>query len=93
MSDIEAKVLAFIREERPDLTIDAETELMEAGVLDSIALVKSIQFLESDFSISIPDDDIDPTMFATPRSIAEYVAKRLGGTSASAPAAQAVPAE
>jgi acyl carrier protein len=91
MSDIETQVLDFIREERPDLTITAETELMEAGVLDSIALVKSIQFLEGTFGITIPDTDIDPSMFATPRAIAQYVARRRGD--APAKAAEAVPAE
>ena len=91
MSNVENQVLDFIREERPDLTITAETELMEAGVLDSIALVKAIQFIESTFGISIPDSDIDPTMFATPRSIAEYVERRRGD--APAGASQAVPAE
>jgi acyl carrier protein len=93
MSDVETQVLEFIREERPDLTITAETELMEAGVLDSIALVKSIQFLEGTFGISIPDSDIDPTVFATPRAIADYVSKRRGDTPAAASPAQAVPAE
>lgn len=92
MSNYETQVLTFIREERPDLTITAETELMEAGVLDSIALVKTIQFLEATFGISIPDSDIDPSMFATPRSIADYVAHRRGDAPAET-AAEAVPAE
>ena len=65
MSDIETQVLNFIREERPDLEIGPDTELMEAGVLDSIALIKSIQFAESTFGITIPDSDIDPSIFAT----------------------------
>jgi acyl carrier protein len=92
MSDIETQILDFIREERPDLTITAETELMEAGVLDSIALVKSIQFLEGTFGITIPDSDIDPSMFATPRAIAAYVARRRGDSATTRPA-EAVPAE
>lgn len=93
MTDIVAAVVNFIREERPDLTIEADTELMDAGVLDSIALIKSIQFMESEFGITIPDSDIDPAIFATPRSIAGYVAKRRGDTGASARTGEAVPAE
>ena len=57
----------------------------------AVMVVKAIQFIESTFGISIPDSDIDPTMFATPRSIAEYVERRRGD--APAGASQAVPAE
>ncbi len=89
MNDIETQVLDFIREERPDLTIDADTELMEAGVLDSISLIKSIQFMEQTFGLTIPDTDIDPAIFATPRSIAAYIARHRGDT----PAASTAPAE
>jgi acyl carrier protein len=89
MNDIEAQVLNFIREERPDLTINADTELMEAGVLDSIALIKSIQFAEATFGITIPDSDIDPSIFATPRAIAAYIARRRGDTGAESPEAVA----
>ena len=93
MSDIETQVLDFLREERPDLTIAADTELMEAGVLDSIALIKSIQFVESTFGVTIPDSDIDPSIFATPRAIAAYIARRQGKTAAEAAAPETVPAE
>jgi acyl carrier protein len=93
MNDIDTQVLNFIREERPDLEIGPDTELMEAGVLDSIALIKSIQFAESTFGITIPDSDIDPSIFATPRAIAAYIARRRGDAPASARSSEAVPAE
>jgi acyl carrier protein len=93
MSDIENQVLTFIRDERPDLTISSDTELMEAGVLDSIALIKAIQFMESTFGITIPDSDIDPAIFSTPRDIAAYIARRRGDPAAPARPQEAIPAE
>jgi acyl carrier protein len=93
MNQIESQVLTFIREERPDLTIDADTELMEAGVLDSIALIKAIQFMESTFGITIPDSDIDPSIFSTPSAVAAYIARRRGEPAAPARFTEAVPAE
>jgi acyl carrier protein len=93
MIDIETQVLNFIREESPDLEIGPDTELMEAGVLDSIALIKSIQFAETTFGITIPDSDIDPSIFATPRAIAAYIARRSGGSATPARASEAVAAE
>lgn len=89
MTAIETSVLAFVREQRPDLTIEPDTALIESGVLDSIALIKAIQFIEATFGLAIPDSDIDPDMFATPKSIAAYVAERTGATATSEP----VPAE
>jgi acyl carrier protein len=93
MTEIENSVLSFIREERPDLAIELDTELMEAGILDSISLIKSIQFMEQTFGIKIPDSDIDLAIFATPRAIAGYVAGKSGGAAAPARAPEAVPAE
>ena len=92
MTEIQSSILSFIREERPDQRITADTELMEAGVLDSIALIKTIQFLESTFGVTLPDSDIDPQIFATPASIAAYVARKLGIVEP-ARAAESVPAE
>jgi acyl carrier protein len=93
MNDIESQVLAFIREERPDLTIHADTELMDAGVLDSIALIKAIQFMEATFGITIPDSDIDPSIFSTPKAVADYIARRRGGQAAAARPPETVAAE
>lgn len=78
MTDILSEVLGFLREERPEAQIGATTELMEAGLLDSIAIIKSIQFMEATFGIGIADTEIDPAMFSTPATIAAFVAGKLG---------------
>jgi len=53
--------------------VTADTRLLEAGLLDSIALVQLVQFLEEHFNISIPDADMGAELFETPASIAAYV--------------------
>ena len=60
-----------------DLTITPQTRLLEADILDSIALVGLVQFLESEFGLEIPDQDLVPELFETPASIADYIASRL----------------
>lgn len=56
-----------------------DTPLLETGVLDSINLVRLIQFLEERFSMSIPDGDFGPELFESPASLAAYVERRKQG--------------
>jgi acyl carrier protein len=54
-----------------------DTPLLETGVLDSINLVRLIQFLEERFNIQIPDSDFGPDLFASPAALAAYVERRV----------------
>lgn len=53
--------------------VSRDTPLMEAGVLDSINLVRLVQFIEERFGVSIPDADFGPELFETPATVAAYV--------------------
>ena len=44
--------------------------LLEKGILDSLAIVKLLSFLEEEFDIEIDDADFDPDNFESIRSIA-----------------------
>ena len=59
--------------------VTRDTQLLETGVLDSINLVRLIQFIEERFNLSIPDSDFGPDLFETPASLAAYVARRKQG--------------
>ena len=52
--------------------IAADDELAAAGV-DSMALLKVLVFLERDFGIWIPDEDLSDEIIATARTLATYV--------------------
>jgi acyl carrier protein len=58
--------------------ISPDTELMEGGFLDSTGLVQLIMFLETTFGIVVADSDVVPETFATPTSIAAFVATKAG---------------
>ena len=47
--------------------------LLERGLLDSMALVKLISFLEERFGVELSDDEFDPDHFETLDAIAEMV--------------------
>lgn len=72
--------MAFIAEMQgagAPVPVGRETMLIETGLLDSIGLVRLIQFVEERFGLSIPDADVTPDTFATPAALAAYVERQL----------------
>lgn len=56
--------------------IGPETNLFEAGVLDSFGLIELVKFIEKEFSISITDDEIASPALASLAGMAELVARK-----------------
>lgn len=52
-----------------------DDSLLERGILDSLAIVKLLSFLEEEFDVEIDDADFDPDNFETINSIAKLVAE------------------
>lgn len=66
--DIETVLMAFIAEEllrRPGIALDARSSLISAGILDSLALLKLILFVEQRFGVKVGDGDVTPDNFET----------------------------
>ncbi|HEX9666610.1 MAG TPA: phosphopantetheine-binding protein [Thermodesulfobacteriota bacterium] len=58
--------------------IKDDTPLIELGVgVDSVATLELLVALESEFEISIDEEDIDQNLLENIYSIAEYIGKRL----------------
>lgn len=76
MEQIERSVMAFMSDIESDTPILLDTALMERGLLDSIGLVRLIQYLEAEFGISIADSEIAPEIFISPATIAAFVARK-----------------
>jgi acyl carrier protein len=51
--------------------------LFESGLLDSFSLVDLVSALEKEFSIHIPDADLQPRKFDSVERIEAYVASRM----------------
>ena len=76
MSQYEQPIMDYIAEvvaETGGAPVTRDTQLLEAGVLDSINLVRLVQFLEERFAIKIPDDDLGHELFESPASLSAYV--------------------
>lgn len=79
MQDIETAIVAFVGEMHdgdPAVDVTSDTRLLESGLLDSIGLVRLIQFIEETFGVAIPDADVTPDTFASPSDLATYVGAR-----------------
>jgi len=57
--------------------VDEEESLFDSGVLDSFALPELVSALEKEFSIKIPDSDLNPRKFETLSRITEYIESKI----------------
>jgi len=59
-----------------------ETDLIETGLLDSLALVELLAELEESFDVSISTDDLELENFRNIKSIAVFVMRRAAAVEA-----------
>ncbi|MFQ5705422.1 MAG: acyl carrier protein [Gemmatimonadales bacterium] len=74
----EEKIFDFIKTTlvpNSDLAFDAEIDLLESGILDSVAMMELIVWLEDSFGIAIDTDDLVPENFASLGAMARYIEK------------------
>ncbi|HHB82700.1 MAG TPA: acyl carrier protein [Devosia sp.] len=76
-NEIIAHLETLLAGSNPCLIIDADTDLIGAGLLDSLNIVRLIQFVETRFDIQIEDDDISPELFISANRLAQYVSTRI----------------
>lgn len=70
--------LAAISLDRNTNTFDINESLYgtQSG-FDSFALMEFILRLEEEFGITIPDQDLDPDIFASVKTVSDYVSKQV----------------
>ena len=79
VNSIEEVVLEWLREcvEAESVTVDRESPLLELEVLDSLSILQLVGFIEERFNVAMPLEEFVPDNFATPKSVAEMVARRI----------------
>jgi acyl carrier protein len=81
IDSIEERVYAFLLEKFPlarKAGIDRNTALLEKGILDSLGVLDVVSFLESEFSMTICDEELVPENFQTLRTLSSFVLKKNG---------------
>lgn len=59
--------------------IDAETPLLEMGILDSLAMVSLLAFVQNRFGVHIPDEAVVPEHFETLQALAQLITELRAG--------------
>jgi len=78
--DVGSEVEGFILEK---VTLDGEKiardeDLLASDILDSMAIVELVSFLEARFGIQVSDDDLMPENFKTIDEIVAFVERAKG---------------
>jgi acyl carrier protein len=78
----EARIRAFLLEDvlydRDLRELDVNENLLEKGLLDSLAIFKVVSFCEEQFGITIPDADVLPDNLESVRAIGALVDRVRG---------------
>ena len=57
-------------------SIDENDSLLENGIIDSLAIMKLLAFIEKEFMVKVSDEDLMPENFNTIASIARLIEKQ-----------------
>lgn len=72
---ISRTLLSGKREVHPD------DDLLGSGIVDSVAMMRLVGFIEQEYEVQIPFEDITIENFTSVRAIAEYVEQRRAASS------------
>ena len=78
VQDIEARVRAFIVEQlNPDAGgLDADADLIEEGLLNSLTLTHLVMYLEETFALEVTPAEFDARTFRSIRAIEAFVQRK-----------------
>ena len=62
---------------RPDFKLGETDSLLERGIIDSMGVMELVAFIESEFGVSVGDDDVTEENIGSLRAIAAFVGARV----------------
>lgn len=68
-------LIAILKDIRPDIEFNNETNLITSGLLDSLDIIRLISEIEAVLNVSIPGEDIVPENLETIKCIEELIKK------------------
>jgi acyl carrier protein len=81
-SSVLARTRLYVRDTflymRPGFVLGDDDRLLERGIIDSMGVLELIAFLETEFGVTVGDDDVTEENLGTLASIDRYVASRRG---------------
>jgi len=81
MTEIEKNLLAYIQKEclskNSDYVPGFNDDLFDAGIVDSAGLISFLAYIEKEYHINIPDEDLLPENFKSISDITNYINSRI----------------
>lgn len=74
---IQNQIVDFLQSVTGQQSLDAGTDLFDAGATDSLTMMDLLVFLETEFQVRLAFTDLNPDVFKTPASLAELIATRM----------------
>lgn len=80
--DLRARVKSYIVDEllvdQGQVVVDDRQELLLSGLLDSLAVVRLVSFIETDLHVRVPPEDVTIDHFEHVDAIVAYLQPRAG---------------
>ena len=74
---VEQEILAFMRKIKPEhASIDAHTDLIGGGILDSLAVLQLVSFVTERFAVMVPARDLTTANLRSAATLAKLVEAR-----------------
>lgn len=84
---LENRLVKFLKALTGQDGIQSNTDLIEAGIADSLTMMDLLVFIETEVGIRLDFTDLTPEIFRTPATIAGHLTERLAAPRASRPEA------
>ncbi len=72
-------IIAFIKEElnseKQDLQVDVEEDLLGSGLVESMGMMRLVQFVEDTFDMKVEPQDMTIDNFITVQAIVDFVSR------------------
>ncbi len=77
---MEEKIVAFVNDQissnQTDEKIEAQDDLLGGGILDSLGMMRLISFIETEFGIKVPPEDMTIENFINIETITGYISSK-----------------
>jgi acyl carrier protein len=74
---IQHKIVEFLVTTTGQSSLDAETDLESAGLIDSLAMMDLLVFFEGEFGVRLEFEDLTPDVFHSAATIARRIEIRV----------------
>jgi len=74
--DRKSYLMDFVKNEimrNSNAKLDLDTDLLGAGILDSLGILQMVSFIEKTFNISVPDEDVVYDNFMSINTLVKYL--------------------